>query len=131
MRSFQVPRWREWVAGLHPPPVNWDVWKSGQHRHGREQLAGESVHGHHIRSPDCHDLSPSVKAFSGLQGSALIAHFPHRVVLRLFCVPRPLSPRLRWCGRLCVDTGRQEVVTGGSPVCRSHGFDTGCSAEAR
>ena len=69
--------------------------------------------GHHIRSPDCHDVSPSVKAFSGLQGRALIARFAHRVVLRLFCVPRPPSPRLRWRGRLCVDTCRQKVVTDG------------------
>ena len=72
---------------------------------GCGQLASESVHGHHIRSPDCHDMSSSVKAFSGslaLVWPSLCGHLSSRSChRRIACVP-----------------GRHE-------------FDTGCSAEAR
>ena len=79
-RGCEASSRQDGEAGLHPPPVNWDVWKPGQHRHCSGQLTSESV-GHHIRSPDCHDLSLSESMV-----------------------------RLRWCGRLCVDTCRQEVA---------------------
>ena len=104
-RGCEASSRQDGEAGLHPPPVNWDVWKPGQHRHGSGQLASESVHGHHIRSPDCHDMSSSVKAFSGslaLVWPSLCGHLSSRSChRRIACVP-----------------GRHE-------------FDTGCSAEAR
>ena len=64
MRSFQVPRWIEWVAGLHPPPVNWDVWKPGQHRHGVERLAGDSVHVTTFDPLLVCRVAPSLRVFS-------------------------------------------------------------------
>ena len=79
--------------------------------------------GHHIRSPDCHDMSPSVKAFSGLQGRAsCFDSFVFRVPLLLACVGVAVSvwtlvvKKLSQTDRLC--SGR-------------HGFDTGCSADVR